>query len=175
MRNLWTLSLSIIGSQKQDRLTLSSHLLTQTDLGHEVRLLFLWRWWKGLLLEGDQRRAQLLGGRCRGRRVIRPQLRRALLDLLLVLSYNDAYYGSAVVKTCFRMGLTQFLAEGGVVPTLVVEIDGISERAGGDSDASDCCGGGSLHGCNCESGVAGDGRSRVGNSPKVVDRSRRPG
>ena len=71
-------------------LTLGSHLLTQADLSHEVRLLFLWRCWKRLLLKGEQRRSQLLSGRCRGCDIVRLQLRRALLDLLLVLAY-DAY------------------------------------------------------------------------------------
>ena len=74
-----------------DRLTLSSHLLTQTDLGHEIRLFFLWRRWKWLLLKGEQRRTQLLGGGRRGCSIVRFQLCRALLNLLLVLAYKDAY------------------------------------------------------------------------------------
>ena len=48
------------------------------------------------------------------------------------------------------MGLTQFLAEGSVVSTLVVEIDCIRERTGGDGDSSDGYSSRSLHGCKSE-------------------------
>ena len=81
-----------------DGLTLDSHLLTQTDLGHEVCLLFLWRCWKRLLLKGEQRRTQLLGGRCRGCNIVRLQLRRAPFDLFLILAYNDAYELAGVIR-----------------------------------------------------------------------------
>jgi len=55
------------------------------------------------------------------------------------------------------MRLTQFLAEDGVISTLVVEINGVGEHAGGNCDASDGYSGRSFHGRNSESGVAGDG------------------
>ena len=55
------------------------------------------------------------------------------------------------------MRLTQFFAEGGVVSTLVVEIEGVGERAGGNGDASDGYSGRSLHDCSGESGAASDG------------------
>ena len=99
---------------------------------------------------------QLLCGRCRGCDIVRFQLRRALLDLFLVLACRDAYESAGVL---YRrgIGLTQFLAEGGVVSTLVVEIEGVGERASGNGDASDSHSGRSLHGCSGESGVAGDG------------------
>jgi len=69
------------------------------------------------------------------------------------------------------MGLTQFLAEDGVISTLVVEIGGVGERTGGDGDASDCYSGRSLHGCSCESGwqVTGDHVSTTLRSDRRIE------
>ena len=67
------------------------------------------------------------------------------------------------------MRLTQLLAEGGVGSTPVVEIDGVGERTGGDGDTSDGYSGRILHGRDSESGVAGDGRSRVQTPQRAIE------